>query len=90
MNKPLNDDQIKLFLEKSGQKSDRSQRLSSITMKEYYELIESKLTYGPNKVSSDELQFVDNFIMAFEITAQDVKYYNLIFICSLTRPSKPD
>lgn len=52
----------KQFLQDSGLKSVKAQLKSSVTMKQFYQLLESKVE--PDH--SNELSVIDNFMIAFE------------------------
>ena len=55
----------KEFLDKSGLKTMRNRLLTSCSLKEFLELMESKVEYDQGG-SSDELRFVSEFLLALE------------------------
>ena len=61
------------FLKSSGYISMRKQMTSSCTLKEFLELIESKVSTDPVTGASDELKFVNEFLRLLDEEVVDVR-----------------
>ena len=60
---PMTADQQKAFLMESGFNNPKAQLLSSMSMKDFYQLIESKIESD----HSNELKFIDAFLVQLEL-----------------------
>jgi hypothetical protein len=76
----MNEEDGKNFLKTSGYMSLRKRMLTSCSMKEFLQLIESKVQANPDGKGTDELQFVDNFLKVLEEEIPGVIWLNDLIV----------
>ncbi|CDW80714.1 UNKNOWN [Stylonychia lemnae] len=70
----LTEEQQKKIIDGSKQKTLQGKLLSPLTMKEYLELVESKVNFNKQKGTTDELQFIQEFLSVLEVETINIPF----------------